>query len=217
MRDLPLVLAMRGRPAAVVGAGVVAARRAELLVRCGARVTVFASALGDEFRDLRDKPNFRHAERDPTPDDLSGASLCFVATEDEALIASARAAAKAAGALVNVADRPKLSDFTMPSIVDRSPLVIAVSTGGASPILGRLLKARLEVADPRVVRPARRADGRLSPSGRSRDPVADHAPPLLGIGARRPDRRSGALWKRSRRRVASIVRDRPLGRRAPVP
>ncbi len=148
MRDLPLVLAMRGRPAAVVGAGVVAARRAELLVRCGARVTVFASALGDEFHDLRDKPNFRHAERDPTPDDLSGASLCFVATEDEALIASARAAAKAAGALVNVADRPKLSDFTMPSIVDRSPLVIAVSTGGASPILGRLLKARLESLIP---------------------------------------------------------------------
>ena len=56
--------------------------------------------------------------------------------------------AKAAGALVNVADRPNISDFIMPSIVDRSPLVIAVSTGGASPILGRMLKARLETLIP---------------------------------------------------------------------
>jgi len=75
-------------------------------------------------------------------------SLCFLATEEEGLIERTRAAAKAAGALVNVADRPRVSDFIMPSIVDRSPLVIAISTGGASPILGRMLKARLESMIP---------------------------------------------------------------------
>ena len=144
MRDLPIVLDMRGRAAIVVGGGVAAARRAELLVLAGAEVTVFAPALGDEFLELRDRPNFRHAPRDPAHRDFAGCSLCFIATEDEGLIERTHAAAKGAGALVNVADRPKLCDFIMPSIVDRSPLVIAVSTGGASPILGRMLKARLE-------------------------------------------------------------------------
>ena len=64
------------------------------------------------------------------------------------LFRSAWAAAKGAGAWVNVADRPQFCDFIMPAIVDRDPLVIAISTGGASPILGRMLKARLESLIP---------------------------------------------------------------------
>ncbi len=148
MRDLPIILDMRDRAAIVVGGGFVAARRAERLVRAGARVTVFAPDLSDEFDDLRGETNFRHASRDPELEDFAGVSLCFVATEDEPVIERTRAAAKRAGALINVADRPKLSDFSMPSIVDRSPLVIAISTGGASPILGRMLKARLESMIP---------------------------------------------------------------------
>jgi uroporphyrin-III C-methyltransferase/precorrin-2 dehydrogenase/sirohydrochlorin ferrochelatase len=148
MRDLPIFLDLSDRQTTVIGSGVVAARRAELALRAGARVTVFARELSDEFHELRSKRNFTHAPRDPAPEDFSPASLCFIATEDEGLIERARSAAKRAGALVNVADRPKLSDFIMPSIVDRSPLVIAVSTGGASPILGRMLKARLESLIP---------------------------------------------------------------------
>jgi uroporphyrin-III C-methyltransferase / precorrin-2 dehydrogenase / sirohydrochlorin ferrochelatase len=148
MRDLPIFVDMRDRPALVIGGGVVAARRAELLVRSGARVTAFAMELSDEFFELRARPNFLHEARDPAPEDFSGRALCFIATDDERLIDAARSIAKKAGALVNVADRPKLSDFIMPSIVDRSPLVIAVSTGGASPILGRMLKARLETLIP---------------------------------------------------------------------
>ncbi len=148
MRDLPIFIDMRDRPALVVGGGVVAARRAELLVRSGARVTAFARELSDEFFELRGRPNFRHEPRDPAPKDFAGAALCFVATDDQRLTDAARSTAKNTGVLVNVADRPKLSDFIMPSIVDRSPLVIAVSTGGASPILGRMLKARLETMIP---------------------------------------------------------------------
>ncbi|RBP04092.1 uroporphyrin-III C-methyltransferase/precorrin-2 dehydrogenase/sirohydrochlorin ferrochelatase [Roseiarcus fermentans] len=148
MRDLPIILDMRRRTVVVVGSGVVAARRAELAARAGALVTVFAPALGDEFLELRDRPDVRHAPRDPEAEDFAGCSLCFVASEDERLIERTRALASAAGALVNVADRPKLCDFIMPSIVDRSPLVIAISTGGASPILGRMLKARLESLIP---------------------------------------------------------------------
>ncbi len=148
MRNLPIFLEMRDRPAIVVGGGVVAARRAEYLVRCGARVTVFAPALSEDFFELRDRPSFRHVARDPAPEDFEGSPVCFIATEDQRLQEAALKAAKAAGALVNVADQPRLCDFIMPSIVDRSPLVIAISTGGASPILGRMLKARLETLIP---------------------------------------------------------------------
>ena len=148
MRDLPIFLEMHDRSAVVVGGGVVAARRAEILVRSGARVTAFARELTDEFFELLNDPNFRHEPREPGPEDLAGCTLCFVATDDERLTEAARKVARAASALVNVADRPELSDFIMPSIVDRSPLVIAISTGGASPILGRMLKARLETLIP---------------------------------------------------------------------
>jgi uroporphyrin-III C-methyltransferase / precorrin-2 dehydrogenase / sirohydrochlorin ferrochelatase len=148
MRHLPIFLELTGKAAVVVGGGAVAARRAEHLVKAGARVTTFATALSDDFRELLDLPNFRHEARDPAPNDFENASLCFIATEDERMAAEARAAAKGAGAWVNVADQPRFCDFIMPAILDRNPLVVAISTGGASPILGRMLKARMESAIP---------------------------------------------------------------------
>jgi uroporphyrin-III C-methyltransferase / precorrin-2 dehydrogenase / sirohydrochlorin ferrochelatase len=191
MRHLPIFLELRERPAVVVGGGVVAARRAEVLIKAGARVTTFATALSDDFRGLLDAPNFRHEARNPEPADFEGVALCFVATEDERLSADARAAAKTGGALVNVADRPRLCDFIMPSIVDRSPLVIAISTGGASPILGRMLKARLESLIPA-------AYGRLARlTGGFRLAVAKAIPsPIM------------------RRRFWEAVLDGPIGERA---
>ena len=191
MRHLPIFLELTGRPAMVVGGGVVAARRAEALSKAGARVTTFATALTDDFRGLLDAPNFRHEARDPGPKDFEGSALCFVATDDERLAADARAAAKSAGALVNVADRPLLCDFIMPSIVDRSPLVIAISTGGASPILGRMLKARLESLIPA-------AYGRLARlTGGFRDAVTKAIPsPVM------------------RRRFWEAVLEGPIGERA---
>jgi len=148
MRSLPIFVDMKDRPAAVVGGGLAAARRAELLIRAGATVTVFAPELSDEFHALRNRPDFRHEARDPTLEDLLGCPFCFIAAEDERATHLARETARSAGALVNVADRPVLCDFLMPSILDRSPLVIAISTAGASPILGRMLKARLETVIP---------------------------------------------------------------------
>ncbi|HEY1780486.1 MAG TPA: siroheme synthase CysG [Roseiarcus sp.] len=148
MRHLPVFLELDGKAAIVVGGGAVAARRAEHLIRAGARVTTFAASLTDDFRELLEAPNFRHEARDPEPKDFDGAAICFVALEDEGLSAETWATAKGAGALVNVADRPQFCDFIMPAIIDRDPLVIAISTGGASPILGRMLKARLESSIP---------------------------------------------------------------------
>jgi len=191
MRHLPIFLELRERPAVVVGGGAVAARRAELLVKAGARVTVYAAALSDDFRGLPGAPNFRHEARDPAAKDFADSALCFVATEDARLSAEARRAAKAAGALVNVADRPRLCDFIMPSIVDRSPLVIAISTGGASPILGRMLKARLESLIPAAY------GGLARLTGAFRDAVAKAIPsPVM------------------RRRFWEAVLDGPVGERA---
>jgi uroporphyrin-III C-methyltransferase/precorrin-2 dehydrogenase/sirohydrochlorin ferrochelatase len=148
MHHLPVFLELNGKAAIVVGGGVVAARRAEHLIKAGARVTTFAPALSDDFRDLLDAPNFSHEPRAPERNDFTDSALCFVAVEEERLSEEAWAAAKSAGAWVNVADRPQFCDFIMPSIIDRAPLVIAISTGGASPILGRMLKARLESLIP---------------------------------------------------------------------
>jgi uroporphyrin-III C-methyltransferase/precorrin-2 dehydrogenase/sirohydrochlorin ferrochelatase len=148
MRHLPIFLELRDRRVIVVGGGVVAARRAEVLIKAGAQVTTFARDLGQDFLPLLDRTNFRHEPRDPGPQDFAGSTLCFVASEDQRLTESARAAAKSAGALVNVADQPRLCDFIMPAIVDRDPLVVAISTEGASPVLGRMLKARLESLIP---------------------------------------------------------------------
>jgi len=167
MRQLPIFLELDGKAAIVVGGGAAAARRAEHLIKAGARVTTFTPSLSDDFRELLDAPNFRHEARDPEPRDFEDCALCFIAVDNERVAAEAWAAAKGAGALVNVADRPRLCDFIMPSIVDREPLVIAISTGGASPILGRMLKARLESSIPA-------AYGRLADlMGRFRGAVAE--------------------------------------------
>jgi uroporphyrin-III C-methyltransferase/precorrin-2 dehydrogenase/sirohydrochlorin ferrochelatase len=148
METLPVFLRVRGKRAAVVGGGSAAARRAETLARAGARMTVFAARLDDEFRALRNDAAFEHVTSEPTPADLDGFVVCYVATGDGEADERAFARVRGAGALINVADRPDLCDFIAPSIVDRSPLVVAISTGGASPMLGRMLKARLESSIP---------------------------------------------------------------------
>ncbi len=174
MRHLPVFLELNGKAAIVVGGGVVAARRAEHLIKSGARVTTFAAVLTDDFRELLGAPNFRHETRDPEHKDFEDSALCFVAVEDQRLSAEAWAAAKRAGVWVNVADQPQFCDFIMPSIIDRDPLVIAISTGGASPILGRMLKARMESLVPS-------AYGRLAElMGGFRDAVASSiASPIM--------------------------------------
>lgn len=148
MQHLPIFLDIETKPTLVAGGGIVAARRTELLLRAGAKVLVCAPVLGPDFDEMRVHPRLHHLARQPDAADMQGAHLCFIATQDAALDAMVRTAAGQAGVLVNVADSVELSDFIMPSIVDRSPLVIAISTAGASPILGRMLKARLESLIP---------------------------------------------------------------------
>ena len=181
METLPVFLRVRGKRAAVVGGGSAAARRTETLGRAGALVTVFAARLDHEFDALRDKAKFERVAREPTRADVDGFVVCYVATGEEAADERAAATIRGARALINVADRPDLCDFIAPSLVDRAPLVIAISTGGASPMLGRMLKARLESAIPA-------AYGRLAAfMGKSR----------ARLGASLPDARARRrFWER---------------------
>ncbi|MGD0642514.1 MAG: siroheme synthase CysG [Roseiarcus sp.] len=147
METLPVFLRVKGKRAAVVGGGSAAARRVETLARAGALVTVFAARLDDEFSALREA-TFEHAAHEPMRADLASFVVCYVATGDGDADERIFAAISGAGALINVADRPDLCDFIAPSLVHRDPLVVAISTGGASPMLGRMLKARLESTIP---------------------------------------------------------------------
>ena len=146
MNRLPIFLDLRDRRVAVVGQGSLAARRVDTLSRAGADVFLFAEHPSDEFAPLEGK--FRRADFS-APEAFAGFGIAYFAYEpgeqpDEALIARVRKT----GTLVNVADYPAFSDFITPSVLDRSPLVIAIATGGDAPLLGRMLKARLETLIP---------------------------------------------------------------------
>ena len=148
MEQLPVFFQIKGKPVAVAGGGTVAARRAELALRAGAKVRVFSEKLSDDFRPIAVEDRFSHAARAITLDDISGAALIFCATGDANADREIGRLATIAKVPVNVADAPDLCDFIMPSIVDRDPLVIAISTGGASPVFARMIRARLESVIP---------------------------------------------------------------------
>ncbi|MBC7505288.1 MAG: bifunctional precorrin-2 dehydrogenase/sirohydrochlorin ferrochelatase, partial [Sandarakinorhabdus sp.] len=120
MDTLPIFLAIADRPVIVVGDGEAAAAKARLVVAAGGLVVA----------------------------DDAGAMLAFIALDDEAEAVAAATQLRARGLLVNVVDKPALSDFLMGAIIDRSPVVVAVSTGGATASLSRALRGRLEALLP---------------------------------------------------------------------
>ncbi|MBJ7534260.1 uroporphyrinogen-III C-methyltransferase [Rhodomicrobium vannielii ATCC 17100] len=148
MEQLPIFFQIKGKPVAVAGGGTVAARRAELALRAGARVSVYSETLSDDFCAISLHDGFRHVARAPALSDIQNCVLMFSATGDAAADREAGWLARQAGVPVNVADAPDQCDFIMPSVVDRDPLVIAISTGGASPVFARMIRARLESVIP---------------------------------------------------------------------
>lgn len=148
MEFLPIFLKLRGQPCAVVGGGDVAARKVALLLAAGGRVTVTAPELCDELAERLRAGEIEHRAERYTPAALAGAALAIAATDDRAVNAEVSRDAQARLLPVNVVDDPELCSFIMPAIVDRSPMIVAVSTGGASPVLARLTRARLESMIP---------------------------------------------------------------------
>lgn len=148
MDHLPIFLNVKGTPALVVGGGFLAARKADLLLRAGCKLTVLAPELGEELARLAAEHEFRHKTGELTAADLTGCRVVFGCSHDRSVNQELRRLAGEAGILVNVTDEPESCDFIMPAVVDRSPLLVAVASGGASPILTRMLKARFETMIP---------------------------------------------------------------------
>jgi uroporphyrin-III C-methyltransferase/precorrin-2 dehydrogenase/sirohydrochlorin ferrochelatase len=141
-------LDLRGKPGVVVGGGAVAALKAETLLRSGVRLTVIAPRLGERLAELVMLGALRHEDRRFQPGDLVGAEIAMAATDDAAVNAAVAAAARALKIPVNVADDAASSTFIMPSVVDRSPLQIAISSAGTSPVLARKLRTIIESVVP---------------------------------------------------------------------
>ena len=148
MKHLPIFVEIENRHCLVVGGGEVAARKAGLLLKYGASVTVVAPSLCPPLAALRDQGRVRHQARRFQPDDLEDCHLAYAATDDPKVNREVSTLAQARRIPINVADNPALCSFIMPSIIDRDPVQVAVSTGGASPVLARLLRARLETLVP---------------------------------------------------------------------
>ncbi|MCC6209585.1 MAG: uroporphyrinogen-III C-methyltransferase [Burkholderiales bacterium] len=148
MDYLPVFLNIRDQPCLVVGGGEVAARKVSLLLRAGARVTVRAPALCAALEARRAEGALAHRAGSFREDDLEGQALAIAATDDDAANRAVAAAARARRIPVNVVDQPELCTFILPAIVDRAPVIVAVSSSGASPVLARLLRARLESLIP---------------------------------------------------------------------
>ncbi|MFV1973620.1 MAG: siroheme synthase CysG, partial [Thiohalobacterales bacterium] len=144
MKYLPIFMKLAGRPALVVGGGGVAARKVRLLRRAGADITVVAPELCDELAGLEQEPDIRFLQREFRDEDVSDVALIIAATSDRSVNQKVYELAQERHIPVNVVDSPEQCSFIMPSIIDRSPVQIAVSTGGASPVLARLLRAKLE-------------------------------------------------------------------------
>ncbi len=148
MDYLPIFLDIRGQPCLVVGGGEVAARKAALLLRAGARLAIRAPSLCADLEEDLAAGRIAHHAGIFQEGDLVGISLVIAATDDEEVNRSVAAAARSRRIPVNVVDVPALCSFIMPSIVERGPVIVAVSSGGNSPVLARLLRARLETLIP---------------------------------------------------------------------
>ena len=143
---LPVFYALAGRRGVVAGGSAAAAWKAELLAAAGAHVDVYASEPCDELLEM---PGVVIHRRALEGGDLPGAAMAIGAFEDDAEAAAFAAMARTAGVPVNVIDKPAFCDFSFGSIVNRSPLVIGISTDGAAPVFGQAIRAKLEALIPR--------------------------------------------------------------------
>jgi len=154
----------------VVGDGTMAARKADLLLRAGCDLTVIAQSPNDDLAQLLQEHAITHKTSELVADD--GCMIAFGASSDIATNQKLHTLAGKAGVLVNTSDNPELCDFIMPALVDRSPVLLAIGSGGTSPLLTRMLKARFETSIPA-------AYGRVAEfAGEYRERVKDAIPDL---------------------------------------
>jgi len=149
MNFLPVFLDVRDKNCLVVGGGAIAARKAEHLLRAGALVRVVAPEIGKRLREMvQDQPGLELEQREFHQDDLDTMLCVIAATDNEAINSDISRQSQALRIPVNVVDNPALCSFIMPSMIDRDPVQIAISTGGVSPVLARMLRSKLESCIP---------------------------------------------------------------------
>ena len=144
MDYFPLFLRLANKPVLVVGGGEVAARKLQLLLSANASVSLVSPALADETRALLEQHGSRWINGVFEPKHLLGMRLVVAATDDAQVNESVAAAAEANGIWANIVDNTALSEAIVPAIVDRSPLMIAISSGATAPVLARRIRAQIE-------------------------------------------------------------------------
>ncbi|QEY13619.1 siroheme synthase CysG [Cellvibrio sp. KY-YJ-3] len=148
MEYFPVFLDLKNRLCLLVGGGDIATRKGRLLSKAGARLRVVAPEISSELRELVAQNNGELHEREYQTSDLNDCVIAIAATDIETLNEQISADAQARNLPVNVVDSPALCTYITPAIIDRSPLVIAISSGGESPVLARLIRAKLETLIP---------------------------------------------------------------------
>ena len=148
MQALPIFMNINQRLCVVIGAGEVAARKVTMLLRAQASVTVYAPEICPTLADLVEAGRIRYQQARFADQQLSGACLVIAATNDVQVNTAVSLAAQANNIPVNVVDAPALCTFTMASIVERSPIVIAISSEGNAPVLARYLRSKIETMLP---------------------------------------------------------------------
>jgi len=147
MENYPIFVRLNKQPCLVVGAGPVALRKIRLLHSAGADITVIAPEVCEDLRsEMTGKVHF--IEREFTDSDIDGYRLITAATNVPEVNRRVSDLAQNKNIPVNVVDSPELCSFITPSIIDRSPVLIAISTGGGAPVLARLLRAKIESIIP---------------------------------------------------------------------
>ncbi|RLM15603.1 uroporphyrinogen-III C-methyltransferase [Gibbsiella quercinecans] len=148
MDYLPIFADLKQRPVLVVGGGEVAARKVSFLQRAGAEIRIVAQSLSTELEHLRQQGNIHWLGQAFSPAQLDDVFLVIAATNDPALNAAVFAAADKRRVLANVVDDQPSCSFIFPSIVERAPLMVAISSSGQAPVLARMLREKLEALLP---------------------------------------------------------------------
>jgi precorrin-2 dehydrogenase len=140
----PIFLDLTDRPCLMVGGGPVAEHKVESLLAVGARITVVSPTVTPRLAAWANEGRIEHHAREYRADDLAGARIAWVAADDARVTEAVAADGRARGVWVNAADEPARCDFILPSVIRRGRLVVAVSTGGASPAAARAIREELE-------------------------------------------------------------------------
>lgn len=148
MDYFPLFFNLKHKKCLVVGAGTIAARKIELIAKSGVKITVLSQSISPQVYDLQSQYNLELIEKTFQADDIIGFSLIISATNNIHVNQQVAESANQHKIPINVVDTPRLCDFIFPAIIDRSPIITAVSSGGSSPVLARLLRAKLETLIP---------------------------------------------------------------------